>query len=175
MISAWLRLIVFSSGHSHSWLRPITWFPALIRIWPPEGREINSEDGAGSRVEATQSVVIWTHVRGKLPPASLYPIGYMDSSESSESNSAEEESESIQSPDSPHVNLKLYTKNYDLHRITVSTTARFCPDVAQPAMNVLEDSQFWVDPTAADKVLNIPLIRNHLVNEGRMASQISPN
>eukprot|EP01126_Amoeba_proteus_P027600 TRINITY_DN27389_c0_g1_i1.p1 TRINITY_DN27389_c0_g1~~TRINITY_DN27389_c0_g1_i1.p1 ORF type:complete len:177 (-),score=36.32 TRINITY_DN27389_c0_g1_i1:163-639(-) len=71
-------------------------------------------------------------------------------------------SESTEQP-KDFVPKKQYTKDYKLHEFSFSTTERALPDVPLPRASPLSDEEFF-----KDGLPNVPLIREHLIFEGRL-------
>jgi hypothetical protein len=62
---------------------------------------------------------------------------------------------------------KIYTKDYDLHKIRLSTTERLVEGVEPPTGHVLSDAEFWM-PGDVGKP-NCQVIKEHLKREGKIS------
>lgn len=71
---------------------------------------------------------------------------------------------STQSDDSQSIDLlEKYTKDYKLHEFKLPTTSRII-DIPPPVSRTLTDQEFWT----GDELPNIPVITEHLRNEGKL-------
>jgi len=60
---------------------------------------------------------------------------------------------------------KIYTKDYPLHEIKISTTERYCKDVEQPTTHLLTDEEFYLNGKP-----NTDIIKEHLRKQGKIST-----